>query len=207
MELETTLLMEKVFREQEKKIVSFLTKVLGDADAARDIAQSAFLRTWEYSEIETIENLKGFIFKTASNLAKNEIRRRVRFRKTYSHESEYAKGDAEQEFESSHPTPEHSASLREDVYLITKTINNLPKKARRAFILSRFEGLSYQQISTLLGVSESSVEKYMMTALKQLRSALDDVEPAGATDPIQKHISNAGRDQSLASSLLAELSI
>lgn len=206
MEQRTKLLIERVIRQEEKKIISFLTKILGDADAARDVAQSAFLRTWEFAEKEHIDNPKGFIFKTASNLAKNEIRRRVRFNTTYMETSNYTKDDLGQDVESAHPTPERFASLREDVYLITEAINELPKNARRAFILSRFEGLNYHQISVLLDVSESSVEKYIMTALKKLRVTFEIIDSTEENER-QGDIRGVRRDHTLAHSLFDELSI
>jgi DNA-directed RNA polymerase specialized sigma24 family protein len=42
--------------------------------------------------------------------------------------------------------------------------------------LSRNKGWTYNQIATQLGVSVSSVEKYILLALKELREAVADVE-------------------------------
>ena len=206
MEQRTKLLIERVIRQEEKKIISFLTKILADAETAGDIAQSAFLKTWEFAEREHIDNPKGFIFKTASNLAKNEIRRRVRNSKIYLETSNSTNDDLEYEAESAHPTPERCASLREDVFLITEAINGLPKKARRAFILSRFEGLSYRQISVLLDVSESSVEKYIMAALQKLRVVFANIDSDEKTD-LRRDNRSGGRDRALANSIFAELSL
>ena len=52
-------------------------------------------------------------------------------------------------------------------------IENLPEKVRRAFIMNRFQEMSYREIADELGVSVSSVEKYMITALKTLRAAVN----------------------------------
>lgn len=206
MEKKTKLLIERVIRQEEKKIISFLTKILGDVETAGDIAQSAFLKTWEFAEREHIDNPKGFIFKTASNLAKNEIRRRVRNSKIYFEAGNSNNDDLEHNVESAHPTPERCASLREDVFLIIEAINGLPQKARRAFILSRFEGLSYRQISVLLDVSESSVEKYIMAALQQLRIVFEDIDSVKKTDHQQDN-RHVVQTRVLANLIFAELSL
>jgi len=177
MAVSTLYLIEKVIRNDEKRIINYLKKIVGDEETARDIAQSAFLRTLEYAENTSIENPRGFIFKTASNLAKNEIRRRVRFDRRFLGTGHYSEDDVMMALESSTPSPEHYVSLRDDVTVVVDAIRAMPKQPRRAFILSRFEGRSYQEIALLLKVSESSVEKYIMDALRRLRRLWFDVEP------------------------------
>lgn len=49
-------------------------------------------------------------------------------------------------------------------------------------MLSRFEGKTYREIAVLLGVSESSVEKYIIAALKAVRAAI--AEPAAGAEVI-----------------------
>lgn len=48
----------------------------------------------------------------------------------------------------------------------------LPKKRKEIFLLSRKEGLSYQQIADKLGVSVKTVETQMQLALKHFRGVL-----------------------------------
>lgn len=60
-----------------------------------------------------------------------------------------------------------------------RAITGLPGRIRRAFILSRFMGKNYREIAIDLNVSESSVEKYIISALAQLRDAADR-DDAGA---------------------------
>jgi len=66
------------------------------------------------------------------------------------------------------------ASARQDAEVSLRAIEALPEKIRRAFVLSRFEEKTYSEIATVLSVSVSSVEKYIIEALKSLRMALDE---------------------------------
>ena len=56
-----------------------------------------------------------------------------------------------------------------DIYNV---IEAMPTKVRQAFLLSRTRNMPYGEIVKLMGVSVSSVEKYILEALKQCRQAL-----------------------------------
>ena len=53
-------------------------------------------------------------------------------------------------------------------------IRALPPKTRDAFLLHRFEALTYRQIAGRLGVSVSMVEKHIAEALRQLKKSRGD---------------------------------
>ena len=47
-------LIEEAIRRDEKLLIRWLTKKLGDSDAARDVAQSVFMRVWAYAETSVL---------------------------------------------------------------------------------------------------------------------------------------------------------
>lgn len=152
-------------------LVRWLAQKFGDIETARDIAQSAYLRVWKYAQTQQIDNLQALIFKTAANLAANEFRARRRMRLLI-----FDNSPSQSEFQidqvaSQTPTPESSAIAKEEIATFIVALDALPKQARQAFLLSRFEDKTYREIAAILGVSESSVEKYIIAALKALRSA------------------------------------
>lgn len=169
---EQTARIETAIRENEGVLVKWLTRRLGDPDAAGDVAQSVFLRVWSYATTALVTNPKALIFKTAGNLAINEMKRRNTFNRRHIMPSENDDDDAVSKIASTGPTPEKEISLRQDVRKTLDAIAALPEPARTAFTMNRFDGLSYREIAKRMNVSESSVEKYMILALKQLRHAL-----------------------------------
>ena len=171
---EQTARIECAIRENEGMLVKWLTRRLGDPDAAGDVAQSVFLRVWSYAATAIVTNPKALIFKTAGNLAVNEMKRRNAFNRRHVMPSENDDDDAIANIAASGPTPEKETSLRQDVKKTLDAIADLPPKARTAFTLNRFDGLSYREIAKRMKVSESSVEKYMIIALRQLRQALQE---------------------------------
>jgi RNA polymerase sigma-70 factor (ECF subfamily) len=59
---------------------------------------------------------------------------------------------------------------RQNLAAAAATIRALPPRCRDAFLLNRFESLTYRQIAARLGVSVSMVEKYVAEALRQLKN-------------------------------------
>ncbi|MEO1241214.1 MAG: RNA polymerase sigma factor [Pseudomonadota bacterium] len=162
-------------RQEEKLLIRWLTQKLGDPDSARDVVQSVFLRVWAFAENGVVENPRALLFKTAGNLALNELKRRNRFTRRHIEPGTTSENDPLHNVASSSPSPEKQASLREDVSITMAAIEALPDRPRRAFMMNRFDGLSYKEIAALMNVSESSVEKYMIEALKKLRSSMNEV--------------------------------
>ncbi len=59
---------------------------------------------------------------------------------------------------------------------LQETLEKLSPKARAVFILSRRDGLSFDEIATRLGVSKPMAKKYLMKALLQFRQRLEAAE-------------------------------
>lgn len=164
---------ERAVRKHDRVLVRWLAQKFGDLETARDIAQSTYLRVWRYAQIQPIDNLQALIFKTAANLAANEFRARKRMKTLSQEQAKESTGRAIEWIACPGPSPEATTLAREEVAATLQAIEALPQRARRAFILSRFEEKTYREIAALLDVSESSIEKYIIAALKALRLAAE----------------------------------
>ncbi len=165
----------------EEFIVNWLKKFLGDNETAMDVKQSAFLHVWEFSKHSKINNPKALMFKIARNLAYNEIRRRKRFDASFVTTSDYSEYEIEHATYSTTPSPEQITSLRDDIQRVFEEIDTLPERPKQTLIMHRIHGKSYKEIAQILSVSESSVEKYMIEALKRLRKCLTPDQDQEAT--------------------------
>ncbi len=173
---------ESAIRTHDGMLVRWLAQKLGDAETARDIAQSAYLRVWRYAHREGVDNLQALIFKTAANLAANEFRARKR-RGFLGAEPRGDSPDPANQVADDNPSAERMVIDKEALNGCLAAIGDLPPNARRAFIMSRFEEKSYRDIARELRVSESSVEKYIILALKKLRESIRHPEDAGVIIP------------------------
>lgn len=164
---------DAAIRRHDRLLVRWLTHKFGDEELARDIAQSAYLRVWRYAEKCEIENPRTLLFKTAANLAANEFRSRHRARQVLRAAAGGA-SDIVNEVACDIPSPERAAVAKQDLEASILAIKTMPHRVRRAFLLHRFEGKKYREIAREMNVSESSVEKYMIMALKILRKAVKE---------------------------------
>jgi RNA polymerase sigma-70 factor (ECF subfamily) len=158
----------------------YLARKLDNRADAAEIAQETFIRLYRLEHPDQLDNARAFMFQVASNLAVDQLRRRslhFRFLKTESAEI----GDA---LEGSGDTasPEQIISGREKLERIYQAVDRLPEKCRQAFLLHRASGLSYNDIALELGVSVSSVEKYILQALKECRRELASYSEEGDKD-------------------------
>lgn len=69
------------------------------------------------------------------------------------------------------PSPEQLADLRQRMEAIQSIINCLPPKSREVFWLFRIEGISQSEIASQLNISVNMVERHVIRALVDIRSA------------------------------------
>ena len=153
------------FQQNYDALVRFLALKLRDSEEAQDIAQDAFYQVMRVKNAEKMEYTRAYLFQTAANLALNRIRKQNRQER---YNSDVASA-ANPEQEGMIASPERAAVARQQLQKVEEALNRLPKKCRRAFLLHRTRHMTYQQIAVEMGVSVSTVEKYMIRALEQCR--------------------------------------
>lgn len=138
------------------------------ASEAEDLAQEVFLRLWQRSQSAEIDRVEGYFFKVASSVMIDRARW-LATRRGADHLN------FEESVHSSHLsiTPDRVLEGRHDIETVAAALQRLPESARNAFIFSRFEEMTYPEIAKGMGVSVSSVEKYIMRALREITAALD----------------------------------
>ncbi len=156
---------QALYQQNQSALLRFLRFRLGDSSEAEDIAQDAYHNLIRSESTERLENPRAYLFQTAANLALNRIRKLRR----HTNYQQLTEADRESQVV---PAPEQSVLAEQDLERIEEVLQNLPEKCRQAFILSRVHHYSYRQISEELDVAVSTVEKYLIRALKEMRQAL-----------------------------------
>ncbi|TRX60770.1 sigma-70 family RNA polymerase sigma factor [Fulvivirga sp. M361] len=137
-------------------------KLLKDEDAAQDVIQEVFFDLWNRIEQLEIENLAGFLFKAARFQALKQLRN---IRLLDIHESRY------QELIGNNNV-EEQLDLNELQRTIENSLGQLPAKYKVVFELSRIDNLTNKEIANRLNLSPRTVEWYLHTTLKHLKSSL-----------------------------------
>jgi RNA polymerase sigma-70 factor (ECF subfamily) len=146
-------------------------RILGDADAAADACQEAFL-----SAFKGIQNFRGGSFKSwilriVTNACYDQLRYKGR-RPANSLEEVAEQPDYSAKLVNGHERPEEYTLRQELSHLIQEAITNLPPEQRTVVVLSDIQGFAYQEIAEITGVSLGTVKSRLSRARMKLRDYL-----------------------------------
>lgn len=141
----------------------FANTIVHDRDDVEEIVQGFFVKLWEKRDsIEISTSVKNYLFGSVRNLCYNYIKHE-KVKKIY-----------EADIVQSGETLDASDFCMETELkqAIEKGIQDLAPRKKEIFLMSRSEGLKYQEIADKLGISIKTVETQMGLALKELRARL-----------------------------------
>ena len=151
-------------------------KMLGNPPDAEDALQNTFLKAFQHiDEFEGRSRLSTWLYRIASNEALMLLRKRHQ-------ESSFSDVSPEDEDEGRNYDPVQLTDwccLPEDEFLTAEAraaldgaVQHLPDTLRIVFILRDLEGLSIQETSQVLGLSETAVKTRLLRARLRLREEL-----------------------------------
>lgn len=147
---------ERLYRAHGHWLIAFLRRRFGRQEA-EDLAQEAYVRL--SAQDKAVLNPRAFLAKVALNAARDQARRRA-VRPTLLPD---------------HPGhPPTTPAGQAEAVLLKQAILSLPPRLRTVFLLSRFGGLTYEEIAQRCGVSVKTVEARMTQALAMCADLLRD---------------------------------
>ena len=157
------------------KLLRFAREYVVVTEEAENIIQDVFVKLWERQDtLHLVENMNAYLFRLTKNRCLDHLRHKL--------STEKCNKAVQNSFEIELNLKIQSLDKLSDTFLaeknmeevITEAINSLPPKCREIFILSRYEGLKYREISEHFNISVNTVENQMSIALKKLRLKLKD---------------------------------
>lgn len=155
----------KIFELYYTRLCYFADHMLNDFDLSRSLVQDVFVDFWINRKKHNVSvSLKSFLFSAVKNRALDVLKHRKVESKYLAYYTEENEGGSFRDLV-------EEAELNER---INSAIQELPRRCRDIFILSRFEELKYAEIAERLNISVKTVEMQVSIALKQLRKKLSD---------------------------------
>lgn len=140
--------------------------ILKDAVEAEDVVQEVFLSLWKKKEeLNKIEDLKSYSIRIVQNKAFDILKASKR------EKDKILELERVDEI-SNNPELDKEADIRK---VLERAVSQLSPKCRLIFSLSRFEGLSNDEISEYLEISKRTVETQISNALKAFRGELKPI--------------------------------
>lgn len=133
-----------------------------DAELARDITQESYLRAWNaLAEGRQIENLKAFIFRTATNLVIDHYRKKKPLSLDTLAEAGFDPGEDD-------PAVLGTAEAREAL----AAVSSLEEPYRGTLLMRFATGLSIAEIAAVEEESENAISVRIHRGLEKLRGIL-----------------------------------
>jgi len=144
-------------------LVGYAYQFVRSTGDSEDLVQVAFLKLFDQLQRNAeIQNLRGWLYRVVHNLAIDHIRRRGA--------DEVAVNDW------SSNRPDQTSQTTEDGLIakqeLARSLEGLNERERHCVML-RAEGLSYQEIGSVVGISPKSVSVYLCRGLKKFEGRND----------------------------------
>lgn len=138
--------------------------ILKESDAAEDICQDVFLKLWDKRDsVSDIASLEAYLVQMTRNMALNYLESSKREERLHLE----LKWDTVM-LHNTESAPENDELKRS----LEKAVSQLSPQCRLIFSLSRFEGLTNEEIASYLDISKRTVETQISLALKRFRTDL-----------------------------------
>ncbi|WP_304608564.1 sigma-70 family RNA polymerase sigma factor [Inquilinus sp. Marseille-Q2685] len=152
-----------------QELLRHLTRRLGSASAAADVAQDTWLRLRRAETVPELQNPQAYLFRIADNLARDRLRSDAARARTL------LPAELGDDRPSDAPGAESVLDHRQRLQVLERAVAELPPKCREVFLLHKFDGLGHGEIAARLGISRSMVEKHVMKALAHCRDRMRDL--------------------------------
>jgi RNA polymerase sigma-70 factor, ECF subfamily len=163
------------------RIINLVCRFINDRERAQEIAQEVFLRVFIHRErYRPSGKFSTWIYTIAVNLAKNEIRRRVRAKGVVSLDGLLeATGDSGRFLADHGARPDRKVRQREIQEWVERAMSAIPEKYREVIILRDVQQLSYEEIEQVLGIPGGTVRSRINRARAALQEQLGTLVEGG----------------------------
>ncbi len=152
---------DATFDQHYPALVRYCQRLMGDADAAEDIAQESMVRLFDHQVTGPEVGIRAWLFKTATHLVRDRYRvghNRLRLL-------------AEHPVQPSEPeSPDTSLERQEARGRARDALDELPPRDRE-ILLMRYSGFTYKEIAAAIDVEPTSVGTLLARAERRFADA------------------------------------
>ncbi len=175
---------ERLIVLYQPRLLRVLRHIVGSESVAEDLVQDVFLRVWRARKsYQPTAKFATWLFHIANNVASNSLRDRNR-RKEFQVQAADPLSSAVISLEqmamaSTGAMPLRQLDQAERAEVVRAAVEALNDRQRMALLLSRFEGLSYQEIANSMDLSVQAVKSLLSRARVNLKTLLEPYIESG----------------------------
>ena len=161
--------LERTFVEQRAPLTRYTTRLLGDAERARDVVQDAFVKLMAQPAGTVDGHAVEWLFTVCRHRALDVLRKENRMK-------HFEPGEAER-VTAAEPRPGSALEQAETHAALLELIGHLPPNQQEVVRLKFQNGFSYKEISRITELSVTNVGFLIHTAVARLRTEFADQRP------------------------------
>jgi RNA polymerase sigma factor (sigma-70 family) len=158
----------ELFSRYQDPLFSFYCRLTGDRSLSEDLVQDVFYRILKYRQTyRPGTSFRTWMYQIARNARLDSIRK------------EHVQKDQMKvplESDIAGPVPTDRVQQEQEAALLHRALMQLPEEKREILVLSRFQELKYDEIAQLLGCEVGTVKVRVFRALKDLKTAFQQLE-------------------------------
>lgn len=165
----------ELFNQYHHRFIRYAQGYVKNETIAEDFVSEAFMAYWEHLQHTSAEdNPPAYILTIIRNKCLNHLQHLHVKQVAEKAISEHATWLLETQISTLEACDPEFLFSKEILDIIDKTLEKMPSKTRKIFILSRYDGLSHKDIAAKMQLSTKSVEFHITKALSKLRVSLKD---------------------------------
>ena len=169
---------EMLIDRHQGKIQRFMRGWVSNVQQSEDLAQDVFLRVYKARKTYMpTAKFTTWLYRIANNIASNHVRD-TSHRREYqlSHNENSSSSEFIMESIAVAPSsfqPSRDIDRSERSAVVLQALQALGERQRTALMLSKFEGMSYQEISETMGLSAKAIKSLLSRARVNLKNLLE----------------------------------
>lgn len=145
---------EHIFRQYYRQLFIYALHFVNKAGAAEDIVQDAFVGLWQRKD--EVRNARSYLFASVRNRCISFLRQPEMLSEAW------PENGVEEDLE-------RRSEVEADIW---EAIDALPERRREVFLMSKRDGLKYEEIAYRLGISVNTVRNHIARSLATIREVL-----------------------------------
>lgn len=151
-----------VYNTYKTKLYSFAWRFLKNKELSQEIVQETLISLWtNRHNLDVSYPLGPYLYTIARRLTLNVLRNAAT--------AGAAREKLWLDLNEAHNETEEAVLLADLQEFTDQSVAKLPKQQQLVFKLSRYEGLSHEEIAAKLNISKNTVNNHLVEALKNLR--------------------------------------
>ncbi|WP_189702545.1 RNA polymerase sigma factor [Subsaximicrobium wynnwilliamsii] len=156
----------KLYEKYAQSLSNIFYYKYGELLNPSDKVQDAFIKLWENCAKVAPEAAKSYVYTVTNNMMLNEVK----------HQKEVLKHQQIKPKDYTNETPEFVLRKKEFLIRYETALSNLKEEERVAFLLSKVDGKTHNEIAELLDITKKVAEHRIYAAFNKLKDQLEELK-------------------------------